>query len=359
VTALGERADVVLRGQPNGQHGPVARRLYVVGGQQRALRPLSAIGQDWYEYQKGVIVELDTGARNVTTKVEYVSPADAAPPKSPRILFKSGALVDGLLYVCTQTEVLVYALPDFQVVSYISLPMFNDLHHVRPTPDGNLLVANTGLDAVVEVTRAGEIVKTWNVLGADPWARFSRDVDYRLVTTTKPHLAHPNHVFYIGDEPWATRFEQRDAISLNNPDRRIAIGLERVHDGYVEGSKVYFTTVDGKIAVANVDTLLVEEVVDLTRAHPAETLLGWARGLHVEWPYAWVGFSRIRPTKFRENLGWVLQGFKRDFGTHVGCYDLQTGESLGQVQLEEFGLDAVFGIYPVPQTAREGSPVER
>ena len=131
MTALGERADVRRRAQPNGQRGAVARRLYVVGGQQRALRPLSAIGQDWYEYQKGVIIELEAGARSVATKVEYVSPPDAAPPKSPRILFKSGALVDGLLYVCTQTEVLVYRLPDFHVVTYISLPMFNDLHHVR------------------------------------------------------------------------------------------------------------------------------------------------------------------------------------------------------------------------------------
>jgi hypothetical protein len=91
VTALRERADVVRRGQPDGQLGAVARQLYVVGGQQRTLRPLSAIGQDWYEYQKGVIVELDTGTRDVATKVEYVSPDDVAPRKSPRILFKSGA----------------------------------------------------------------------------------------------------------------------------------------------------------------------------------------------------------------------------------------------------------------------------
>jgi hypothetical protein len=359
MTTLGEPT-IVGREQSNGQLSAPARHLYVVGGQQRALRPMTAVGQDWYEYQKGVILELDTATRTVSTKVEYVSPPEAAPAKSPRILFKSGALADGLLYVCTQTEVLVYELPSFAVASYISLPMFNDLHHVRPTPGGNLLVANTGLDTVVEVTRAGDIVEIRNVLGEDPWARFSRDVDYRRVTTTKPHLAHPNNVFYIGEEPWATRFEQRDAISLRNPERRIAIGLERVHDGYVDGSKVYFTTVDGKIAIANVDTLRIEQVIDLTRAHPAETLLGWARGLHVEWPYAWVGFSRIRPTKFRENLGWVLQGFRRDFGTHVGCYDLRTGESLGQFQLEEFGIDAVFGVYPVPrQTVAEEPPARR
>jgi DNA-binding beta-propeller fold protein YncE len=308
---------------------------------------MSAVGQDWYEYQMGVLLDLDTATGKATREVEYVSPPDAAEPDSPRILFKSGTLQDGLLYLCTQTEVMVYRPPTFELLTYISLPMFNDVHHVRPTPDGNLLVANTGLDTVVELTLAGEVVRIWNVLGEDPWERFSRDTDYRLVKTTKPHHAHPNHVFYIGDEPWATRFEQRDAVSLLDPTRRIDIGLERIHDGEVHDGHVYFTTVDGNVVVADTTTLKVVEVIDLTKLHPSDMLLGWARGLHVDGRYMWVGFSRIRPTKFRENLGWVLQGLKRDFGTHVGCYDLQTRTSLGQFNVEEFGLSAIFGIYPV------------
>ena len=343
--AFGEPArDAVERGRSDTVRAP-ARRLYVAGGQQRALRSLSAVGQDWYEYQKGIVLELDTAAGNASVRVEYISPPEACPPDSPRILFKSGTLEDGLLYLCTQTEVLVYRLPDFELLAHVSLPMFNDLHHVRPTPEGNLLVANTGLDMVVELTRAGELVNTWNVLGDDPWRRFSRDVDYRMMRTTKPHLAHPNHVFYIGDEPWATRFEQRDAISLRDPARRIQIGLERVHDGLVHDGHVYFTTVDGKGAIASTERLAIEQIVDLTCAHPADMLLGWARGLLVDGPHLWVGFSRIRPTKFRENLGWVLQGLKRDFGTHVGCYDLRTGQSLGQFNVEPYGLSAIFGIY--------------
>jgi len=337
-----------VRQNPVAPQAPAApaRRLYVAGGQQRALRPLTAVGQDWYEYQKGVVIELDTSSGNAEVRVEYVSPPDAAEADSPRILFKSGTLVDDLLYLCTQTEVLVYRLPDFDVAAYVSLPMFNDVHHVRPTPSGTMLVANTGLDTVVEITKSGDVVHIWNVLGHDPWARFSRDVDYRMVKTTKPHEAHPNHVFYVGDEPWATRFEQRDAVSLLDLTRRIPIGLERIHDGLVHDGRVYFTTVDGKIVIADLTELRVVEILDLTKAHPTEMLLGWARGLHIEWPYAWVGFSRIRPTKFRENLGWVLQGLKRDFGTHVGCYDLRTGESLGQFNVEPFGLSAIFGIYP-------------
>jgi hypothetical protein len=323
-------------------------RLYVVGGQQRTLRGLTADMDSWYEYQKGLILDLDTQTGKASVKVDYVSPPDVCPPTDPAILFKSGTLVGDTLYVTTQTEVMAFRVPSFERVAYVSLPMFNDVHHVRPTPSGNLLVANTGLDMVVEVTPDSEVVEIWNVLGEDPWARFSRDIDYRLVPTTKPHLAHPNHVFYIDSEPWATRFQQRDAVSLLDPGRRIDIGLERVHDGVVHDGHVYFTTVDGKVAVADTTTLKVVEVIDLTQAHPPDMLLGWARSVLVDGRYMWVGFSRIRPTKIRENVGWVMRGLKRDFGTHVGCYDLVTGKSVGQFGVEAHGLSAIFGIFPAP-----------
>jgi hypothetical protein len=324
-----------------------ARRLYVVGGQQRGLRSMSdALADHWYEYQKALAIELDTASRQARTVLEYVTPAEACSPEDPAILFKAGTLVGDRLYACTQTEVMVYALPSFERLAYVSLPMFNDVHHVRPTPTGNLLVANTGLDTVVEVTHDGEVVSVQNVLGEDPWGRFSVDVDYRRVRTTKPHLAHPNYLFYIGEEAWATRFEQRDAVSLVDASRRIPIGLERVHDGIVDGDRVHFTTVDGKVAIADTRSLEVVEVIDLTQLHPPDMLLGWARGLYVDGPFLWVGFSRIRPTKFRENVGWVLRGLKRDFGTHVGCYDLQSRRCLGQIAVEEFDMGAIFGIYP-------------
>jgi hypothetical protein len=320
--------------------------LYVAGGQQRTLRPLGAGMQDWYEYQRGLILELDTTNGATRVMVDYVSPPEVCPPNAPAILFKSGTLVDDVLYVSTQTEVMAFRVPTFERILYISLPMFNDVHHVRPTPDGNLLVANTGLDTVVELTPGGDVVKIINVLGEDPWARFSPDVDYRLIPTTKPHLAHPNHVFHIDGEPWATRFQQKDAVSLVDPSRRIDIGLERVHDGLVYGGHVYFTTVDGKVAIADTKTLRLVEVMDLTKSHPPDMLLGWARSLLVDGRYLWVGFSRIRPTKIRENVGWVMRGLKRDFGTHVGCYDLTTGASIAQFNVEAHGLSAIFGIYP-------------
>jgi hypothetical protein len=322
-----------------------AHRLIVTGGRQRGLRPLTA-GLDWYEYEAAVAVQVDPIAGSVTPVVEYVSPATALPEGGGTILFKSGTLQGETLWTCTQTEVLGYDVRTWTRRGYLSLPFFNDLHHVVPTERNTLLVAASGLDMVFECTMEGEVAASWDVTGRPVWHRFSPSEDYRKVRTTKPHAAHPNYVFRIGDEVWATRFEQRDAVSLANPDRRIEIGIERVHDGVVHGDTIYFTTVDGKLVLADAVSLQVARVIDLAALHPADVLLGWTRGLHVmDATHVWVGFSRIRPTKFRENVGWVARGFRRDFGTHIGLYDLEHLENQAQIPLEEAGLSAVFGIY--------------
>jgi hypothetical protein len=329
--------------------------LYIVGGQQRSLRPISAhfVGT-WYEYSKAVLLHADVATGAMRELAEWITPPDACPPVDPAILFKSGTLDGNRLFVTTQTEVIVYRVPSFEIETYLSLPFFNDVHHARPTPGGNILVAITGLDMVAEVTHGGELVHAWNVLdhGASVWGgRFSPEVDYRRIPTTKPHLAHPNHVFYIGDEPWATRFEQRDAISLLDPSRRIDIGIERLHDGIVYGDRVYFTAVNGKVVIADTRSLKVLEVIDLASMHEPDTLLGWCRGLMLDGDRMWVGFSRMRPTKFRENVAWVKNGFRHALGTHVGCYDLTERRLVTQLHTDESGLNAVFGIYPAAVSA--------
>jgi len=324
------------------------KSVYVIGGQQRQLRPLLAGAQDWYAYQKGLIFLIDLERGTVERCVECVSPPEACAEHDPVILFKSGTCHDNKLYVCTQTEVLVYALPHFAQVGYISLPCFNDLHHVRPTPEGTLLVANTGLDMVLELTPEGEILREWSTLGGDPWAPFSRELDYRKGISTKPHRSHPNHLFYVGPEIWATRFEQKDAISLNHPERRIPIGIERPHDGVPHDGRIYFTTVNGHIVIANQATLSVETVIDLNTMHDSNRLSGWCRGILIDGDTILVGFSRLRPTKIRANVSWVKNNFKQFAPTHLACYDLARKSCLFEIDLEPYDLNAVFSIFPGP-----------
>ena len=345
------------------------KELYVVGGQQRVDRSVLDHDQQWYDYKQGMILRVDAGQGTATVCVEHASlsmeelhakrsdlVADldnlVASPNDVPVLFKSATLVGDKLYACTQTEIIIYSVPTFTPLHRLSLPCFNDIHHVRPrmhtSGRDTLLIANTGLDMVLELTLEGAIVSVWNTLGEMPWAHFSREVDYRLVST-KPHRSHPNYVFTLGDDVWATRFEQRDAICLTQPNRRIEIGSERVHDGVLHDDRLYFTTVNGHLAVVNPQTLAVEETLDLNALHEEDVLLGWCRSLWIEGDYAWIGFSRIRPTKFRSALSWVRTGFQRSLPTRIALYDLKEKRHLRDINMESFGLNAVFSILPVPE----------
>jgi len=322
--------------------------IYVVGGhvRQNVFRKLA----EWQSCDKGRIIQLDPRKKESKNCVEYVSPPEVCPDDTPAILFKSAYLDGDTLYACTSTEVLIYTVPDFRCVSCISLPRFNDLHHVCPTGRGTLAVAVTGLEMVVEITMSGEVIREWNVLSEDPWEKFSPEIDYRKVPTTKPHRGHPNHVFQLGGELWVTRCFTKDAICLTKPGRRIDIAVERAHDGYLFAGSVYFTTVDGRIVLVDPETCEVKEVFDLNEMHPEpRQVLGWCRGLlPLDERFIWVGFTRVRPTKFVENLAWITNGADRRKASHIALYDLERGECVEEIPLEPHGIGVIFSIFLVP-----------
>jgi hypothetical protein len=328
--------------------GKPLEMLYVIGGRQRVARPLRAGQEIWQGYDRGLILRVDPASGEASSCLEYDSPAEAVAGQEAAISLQASTIEGDRLYTCTETEVMVYALPDFGLLHYISLPCFNDVHHVRPSPSGNIIVANAGLEMVLEMTPGGDILRAWNALGEDPWARVDPNVDYRKIST-KPHRAHPNYVFYVGSELWATRFHQGDAISLEEPGRSISLSDERVHDGVLHEGMLYFTTVDGKIVIVDAQRLQKVEIVDLTTFGDDRVLLGWCRGVFVDGKHLWVGFSRIRPTQFRENVSWVARGFRRGKPTHIACYDLEKRTCLAEIDLEPAGLSALYSILPAAE----------
>jgi hypothetical protein len=333
-------------------------RLYVLGGRQRNL--LLKSEKEWNLYEAALILEIDTESKEVRARVEYKTPLEASAGENASVVFKSGTLAGDLLYACTSTEVLVFGLPEFRRTAYVSLPCFNDLHHVTPSSDGALLAANTGLDMVVKFTCRGELLDAWNVLQESPWSRFSASTDYRKVETTKPHRSHPNYVFELGGQLWVTRFRQCDAICLSDDGKRIAIPAQFPHDGLLHGEQIYFTSVDGKVVTADSRTLKVERIVDLQEISGGESLLGWCRGLLVvDTNRVWVGFTRIRKTRFHENILWlrnvVREGMKEK-PTHIALYDLSRRLCLEEFDLEAHGMNIVFSIFPAATRAEKLFP---
>jgi len=321
--------------------------LLVTGGEQRRPRTITAGSGHWYKYARGRILNVDTATGDISNVMSYESPPDVVADEEPAVLFKQGTLDGDRLYLTTQTEVIIYSYPELEVQHYISLPQFNDVHHVRPTSRGTLLVVNTGLDQVLELDFEGTVLKEWNSLGKDPWERFDRETDYRKVSSTKPYESHPNHVFTIDDEVFVTRFKQKDAISVEDPSRRIDIGVERVHDGVAFGDHIYFTAVNGHIAIVDKQTLETVEMIDLSEVESTNRMLGWCRGIAPDEDGAWVGFSRLRPTAVRENIAWVKSGFRKSMGTHIARYNLKTRTLEQRIELEEHDFNAVFSIFPI------------
>ncbi len=325
--------------------------LWVVGG---ILRPKTFYETESHTYKSAAVLRVHDDGR-IEKAFEYVTPPENR-PKKLGILFKAATFLKDRVYLCTQTEILVCRLPDFKIQQVISLPCFNDVHHVTVGPNGNLFVAVTGLDAVAEISPEGELIQLTNVLGEDVWERFSKDVDYRLVECTKPHLSHPNYVFFKNEELWVTRFHQRDAVALHRPhDASISLTDVPVHDGLVHENKVHFTSVDGRIIEHSIDSNTTE-VFDLRRFNPDPTReLGWCRGIRPNNDgTTWVGFSRLRESKIRSNLSWVKNGFSdtSQYPSRISRYSADKSAHLEDIVLEESGLGVVFSIHPVDTTLK-------
>jgi hypothetical protein len=323
--------------------------IWVVGGEQRGVPHWT---KEWKLYKKALVAKVANG--RAERVLEYETPPEHCADDAPSIVFKAASIARDRAYLCTQTEVLICDFPSFAIRKIVSLPCFNDLHHVAVAPDGRLFVAVTGLDAVAELTPDGDLLQLTSVTGQPVWERFSKATDYRKVATTKPHLSHPNFVFFLDGEPWVTRFQQRDAVPLNgNAKGRspFKLGLEGVHDGHVAGGSVYFTAVNGFVTAFDLASGEMQSF-DLNQAEgPYKNRpLGWCRGILPLGDDVWVGFSRIRYTQLRQNIDWVRRGFHNadrlsPAPTRIARYDLAKNKFIEEIDLEPGGLNTVFSIH--------------
>jgi len=243
---------------------------------------------------------------------------------------------------CLEREVLRLSPDDdgaYGIVERWSHPHLNDVHHAI-RHNGALWVASTGADAVLEVR--GTDVQTHPLAG--PLA----DGDLRT-RSLKPHQVHPNHLFVWQNRVWVTRLHQGDAVVVGDPTQRLFVDEERIHDGVVHDGRVWFTTVDGR--VVSVDGAGERQVFDLNDGRGP---LGWCRGLAFHDGLLWVGFTRLRATRWRRNLAWVRGTLRgrvevsdrptRLVGVRLADGPELWGEVVRTVDLEGLGVGAVFGL---------------
>jgi hypothetical protein len=320
-------------------------RLFVTGGRQRGSRFLRR--EEWTNFATAVLLELDTETGASRVRLEYESPPGRCPERDASHVFKAASWDGDKLLLCTQTEVVVFDPRADRVERTISHRWFNDVHHVARLR-GKLHVVSTGLDALLVLDDAGQVTEVRSAGGAPTWQRFDPTRDYRLVPTTKPHECHPNYVFEARGSRWLTRFEQRDAVPLDLAAAPIRVAEAPIHDGVPFGGSVWFTAVSGQVVEADAATGATRDAWDLSALGPTTDPLGWCRGILVEDERVFVGFSRIRPTEFKQNLAWLRAPLNRPEPrpTRVAAYDLRGRRELGSWNLEEHGVSAVFSVLP-------------
>jgi hypothetical protein len=321
-------------------------KLLIVGGQNSAFAHSK---EEWARHRCGIVVTLDTETGVLSKVIQYDGSAKYL-PKDGSVTFKAASLVGDRLILCTTVEILEFRLSTWDFVRSVSHPWFNDVHHAVETSSGTLIVANTGLDMVMELTWEGECLRHWFVAPNSGWDKFDRDVDYRRIASTKPHESHPNFITFDGhDGFFVTRFQQRDAVNpVNGSSFEIDVGFP--HDGVPDGESVWYTSVNGYVSRLDMAAKKLMWRADLNRFATKNMALGWCRGIAVLDNWLAVGFSRLRPTKFRENVQWISN--KLSLANTAGVMPTRvmllsrTDESLRhEFNVESAGMNAIFSIH--------------
>lgn len=292
-------------------------RVLVVGGEQdRAAGPLDRRHGPLYGW--GVVTELVPDAPIAVPRLRWRDP-DA--PVGVGHAF-TGAAWDGDRLLLTTPSALVWVdVVGWRVVQVLRHPRFADLHHAVAVGERRF-VANTGRDEVLELAGA-RVVGEWSVVGP------------------RGDRAHPNHLFVRDGRVWVTRFHQRDAIGLEGG--QIRVGVERPHDGVPGSDGVWFTTVDGRLVCGDLDRPAI--VVPILPPDADPQPLGWCRGLAFADGSAWVGFTRLRATRFRERLAWTRGALRgRQIATRRPSRVCRVDPSTGAVLATVPGPDLVGAL---------------
>ena len=328
-------------------------KLLITGGRQSKSKS-SYFNKEWNNGILGVVYEYDTITNSLKEKVTYKTPKEFRPKENYSISFKGGSIHKNKLLITTLTEILIYEIPKFKLNKRLTLNIFNDLHHVLRVDD-ELYIVITGLDMAIRYSiKQKKILTFYNCFPEkDTWDRFNIKTDYRKINTTKPHFSHPNHITYYDEKLFITRYKQEDVLIFTKDGKIIdKINLKEgiPHDGVIFNNDLIYTTVNGKIITVNKRNFK-KKVIDLNNFEKNGDSLGWCRGFYQAEKFNYVGFSRIRPTKFIENIKWLgsklSDKIKLKMPTRIEVYNKDFTDVIKTINLENEGINWVFSILKI------------
>jgi len=140
-----------------------------------------------------------------------------------------------------------------KVIGDLGNTLFNDLHTLTSTPTGNLLVASTGVDGILEISLSNpkKLVWSWlateqgySTLATGKTRVIDRNMNYQEIGTSTPmHTTHlSSAIEYKSDKVLTTLFHQGTVIEIDKNTGKTVImldGLKSPHhiretkDGFV------------------------------------------------------------------------------------------------------------------------------
>lgn len=149
---------------------------------------------------------------------------------------------DKSLYVAS--AMVIRQIKGGQCLKILNNNLFNDLHTLTLTVSGNLLIASTGTDSILEVSFDGAEQVIWEWLATEqgydvnPVGQrrvIDRQLNYQsIITATPEHATHINTA--LNDRPnriLATLFHQGELIEINRQSKESKIllsGLKSPHN---------------------------------------------------------------------------------------------------------------------------------
>ena len=89
-------------------------------------------------------------------------------------------------------------------------------------------------------------------------------------------------------------------------------------------------------------------IINLNKFEKDGNSLGWCRGFYQSDSHNYVGFSRIRPTKFIENIKWLgnklTDNIKLKMPTRIVIYNSDFSKITEKINLEDLGINWIFSI---------------
>lgn len=303
--------------------------------------------KEGFRYEEAYWTILDWENGSYEKEVRFKSSTEYYPVEFTQ-QFKAGHQYGEIFVVPSNCEILIYDLKNEAIKTCITHPSFTDLHHVVIRNDC-LYVVNTGIEAIQIFNMQGKLIDEYALVDNPTWKSLENNSDMRLIASTKPHYIHPNYVFFINGEPWVTRFQNKDAVSLFNSSEKINLNYSngRPHDGHIVGEFIYFTLTDGYVVVINKENKKLEELINLNEIHYKNKILGWCRGVEILGEYAYVGFSGMRRSKFVEYAAWAVRGKER-LPARVSQYNIHKKELSKEVLLGNKG-GAIFTVKELQQ----------